>query len=301
MKNKIVTFGECMLELSQLNLSDYRLAYGGDTLNAAVYMARAGADVRYLTALGTDQYSDYLLDCWRREGVDTSLVTRFEGKVPGLYVINTDDHGERSFEYWRSAAPVKDLIQLKPELFAEMGDVDMFYLSGITLSLFGEYDRAKIYNFLREFRAGGGLVAFDTNYRAKGWESSSRAREAITALLSMVDIALPSLDDEQALFGFSNLDECVAHYRQLGVNEVVIKDGKNGCYSLIAGELSHHPLKTVVKPVDTTSAGDSFNGAYLAAKSMGKSVTDAIAAGQACAAYVIQQPGAIVARENIKH
>lgn len=300
MKNKIVTFGECMLELSQLNGQDYRLAYGGDTLNSAVYMARAGADVSFLTALGTDKYSDYLIDNWRQEGVGTELVSRFDGKVPGLYIINTDDVGERSFEYWRQAAPVKDLIKLKPEALTALAGVDIFYLSGITLSLFDADDRRVIVDFLTAHRTRGGLVAFDTNYRAKGWESPAHARDAITAILAQVDIALPSFDDEQELFGFASVDACVAHYRQLGVNEVVIKDGKNGCYTLIDGELSHHALEIVVKPIDTTSAGDSFNGAYIAAKSLGKSVAESIADGQACAAYVIQHPGAIVDRENIK-
>ncbi|WP_084005356.1 sugar kinase [Gilvimarinus polysaccharolyticus] len=301
MKNKIVTFGECMLELSQFGGQDYRLAYGGDTLNSAVYMARAGADVSFLTALGCDQYSDYLIGRWRQEGVGTELVRRFDGKVPGLYIIATDDNGERSFEYWRQAAPVKDLIKLKPEALTELADVAIFYLSGITLSLFDTADRRAILEFLTAHRARGGVVAFDTNYRAKGWQSPAQAQDAISTILAQVDIALPSFDDEQELFGFATIDACVEHYRQLGVNEVVIKDGKNGCYSLINGELSRHPLKTIVKPVDTTSAGDSFNGAYIAAKSLGKSVADSIVDGQACAAYVIQHPGAIVDRENIKH
>jgi 2-dehydro-3-deoxygluconokinase len=296
MKQKIITFGECMLELSQRAPQEFRLNYGGDTLNAAVYMARAGAEVSYLTALGTDQYSDYLLKNWRAEGVNTDLVARFEGTVPGLYIINTDETGERSFEYWRSAAPVRALIKRKPDVFAPLFDFGVFYLSGITLSLFDAADRAIILQFLTQFREAGGLVAFDTNYRAKNWESPSVAREAITAILAQVDIALPSLDDEQELFGFSSLDACAEHYRTLGVAEVIIKNGKNGCSALLNGALTHHPLTQVVQPVDTTSAGDSFNGAYIAAKAMGKSVTEAIAEGQACSAYVIQQPGAIVPR-----
>lgn len=296
MKQKIVTFGECMLELSQREPQEFRMGYGGDTLNAAVYMARAGAEVSYLTALGTDPYSDYLLANWRAEGVNTDLVARFEGTVPGLYIINTDETGERSFEYWRSVAPVRSLLKRKPDVLTSLTGVDVFYLSGITLSLFDAADRAKILQFLTQFREAGGVVAFDTNYRAKNWASPSCAREAITAMLAQVDIALPSLDDEQELCGFNSLEECAEHYRSLGVAEVIIKNGKNGCSALLDGTLTHHPLTKVVQPVDTTSAGDSFNGAYIAAKAMGKSVPQAIAEGQACSAYVIQHPGAIVAK-----
>ncbi|WP_083915315.1 sugar kinase [Gilvimarinus chinensis] len=297
MKNKIAAFGECMLELTKTVNQSYHLGYGGDTLNSAVYMARAGADVTYYTALGDDAYSDYLLDAWRSEGVNTNLVLRCEGKVPGLYIINTDDEGERSFEYWRDNAPVRSIIKDHPDTLASLFEFDYLYLSGITLSLFDDSDRALLADFVKRFRERGGVVAFDTNYRAKGWCSNSKAKTVISSFLKLVDIALPSLDDEKELYGHQTLEDCLDHYRKLGVKEVIIKDGKNGCFALIDGELSHYPLTKVVSPVDTTSAGDSFNGAYLAAKADNCTIAQAITLGQECAAHVIQHPGAIVARK----
>ncbi|MBU2886709.1 sugar kinase [Gilvimarinus agarilyticus] len=297
MKSKIVAFGECMLELSQTGSQDYRLAYGGDTLNSAVYMARAGADVSYFTALGDDTYSEYLINAWRSEGINTDLVLRYQGEVPGLYIIDTDDEGERSFEYWRSSAPVRAIIKRSPDALNGLYEFNYLYLSGITLSLFDGLDRAVITEFVREFRNRGGVVAFDTNYRAKGWRSKQQAQEVISTFLTLVDIALPSLDDDKELFELEGVEACAAKYRNLGVGEVIIKDGKSGCYALIGNELHHHPLTNIVRPVDTTSAGDSFNGAYLAARSKNASVAQAIRHGQECATVVIQHPGAIIDRK----
>src|SRR3984957_16384645 len=90
------------------------LAYGGDTLNTAVYLARLNPPARlavdYVTALGDDPYSDAMIEMWRREGVGTGNVARLQGKLPGLYLIRVDDKGERRFFYYRSVAAARELF-----------------------------------------------------------------------------------------------------------------------------------------------------------------------------------------------
>ena len=65
--------GEAMLELSQ-DGSGWRLAYGGDTLNTAIHLARGGIDTAYLTALGTDPFSDDLRARWAAEGLEAPFI-----------------------------------------------------------------------------------------------------------------------------------------------------------------------------------------------------------------------------------
>src|SRR5258708_15260246 len=92
---KVACIGECMVELKQAGHGLFSRGYGGDTLNTAVYLARLGAGVDYITALGDDPLSDEMIAGWTAEGVGTGQVLRLRGKLPGLYMIETDASGER--------------------------------------------------------------------------------------------------------------------------------------------------------------------------------------------------------------
>ena len=113
MPQRIASIGECMIELSHGGKNNLSLAYGGDTLNTAVYLKRVAGEalaVDYVTALGKDPWSETMLHSWRCEGVGTDLVTTLDGRLPGLYMIRVDDKGERRFYYWRSAAAARQLF-----------------------------------------------------------------------------------------------------------------------------------------------------------------------------------------------
>ena len=134
-KPRLVAVGEVMIELTRAADCRYRFAFGGDTFNTAVYLARGGIDVDYATALGDDPYSEALLALAVAEGIGTDLIIRVPGRVPGLYMVETDDRGERSFCYWRDTSPARELFEL-----AEWGRIaerlltaQMIYFSGITL------------------------------------------------------------------------------------------------------------------------------------------------------------------------
>ena len=111
-RQRIVAIGEVMVELARHNDGRYGLGFGGDTFNTAVYLARAGVPVAYATALGDDPYSDGVLALAAAEGVASDLVIRVPGRMPGLYLIETDSSGERHFHYWRDASPARDMFEL---------------------------------------------------------------------------------------------------------------------------------------------------------------------------------------------
>ena len=106
---KVACIGECMIELRQAERGLYSRGYGGDTLNTAVYLARLGVAVDYMTALGDDSLSDEMVAAWSAEGVGTSRVARLPGKLPGIYLIRTDEKGERRFFHWRDSAAARSL------------------------------------------------------------------------------------------------------------------------------------------------------------------------------------------------
>ena len=118
---RFASIGECMLELSTLGDDNYSMAYGGDTLNTAVYLARLGVEVDYVTALGDDPLSERMVEAWQAEGVGTRLVLQVPGRLPGLYLIRRDARGERSFYYWRDQAPARELFALPETPFDHRG------------------------------------------------------------------------------------------------------------------------------------------------------------------------------------
>lgn len=284
-----------MIELRSSGGHSFAVGFGGDTLNTAVYLSRLGVPVDYVTQLGDDIYSNDMLAQWQKEGVGVSLVTQLAGRLPGLYTINNDEQGERFFTYWRKESPARELFDGNPaELFDKLNDFDYLYITGISLSLYVDIALQSLFGFLDSYRERGGQVVFDVNYRPANWRSQGEAQSVVTQMLSRVDIALPSFEDEQALFGFATTNDCLNHYQAHGVDSVVLKDGLRGCTLLEDGQRLHHPVTHKVKPVDTTAAGDSFNGGYLSALVNGKDSSEAVAKGQACAGLVIQYPGAII-------
>ncbi len=199
-----VSVGEVMVELARGPDGRFALGYGGDTFNTAVYLARLGVDTAYATALGEDRYSDGIIARAADEGVSTELVLREPGRVPGLYLIETDKKGERTFHYWRDTSPARELFELPGwERVAEaIVTADLVYFSGITLSLYSNAGIGRLLATLEYARQRGAKVAFDSNYRPRGWKSDeARARAVFAEALTRVDIALPTFEDEARLWG----------------------------------------------------------------------------------------------------
>ena len=299
---KIAVLGECMIELSSQGEALKR-GFGGDTLNTAVYIARqVEADrltVEYVTALGQDNFSGEMLAAWQQEGVQTHLVQRLENRLPGLYIIETDAHGERTFSYWRNEAAARFWLQ-SPQAEAicqQLTRFDYLYLSGISLAILSAEDRQRLMALLAACRANGGRVIFDNNYRPRLWSSREAAQQAYQAMLNSTDIAFLTLDDEIALWGDAPPEQVIARTRAAGVSEIVIKRGAEPC--LVA--LDHEPLLEVPairlekeKIIDTTAAGDSFSAGYLAVRLCGGSAQQAAQRGHLTASTVIQHRGAII-------
>ena len=298
---RIALIGECMIELQQRADGSLQQSFGGDTLNTAVYLSRAIGDkaqVDYVTALGDDSFSDAMCLSWSSEGIGLDLVQRLPGRLPGLYCIQTDANGERRFLYWRNEAAVRDCFTTAAAepILAALPDYDVLYFSGITLAVLGAKGRERLIQTLIDARERDARIVFDNNYRPRLWASVAEARAAYRSVLPHIDLALLTVEDEQALFGFSGCDAVFEAYAQIGTPEVVLKRGAEACLIRCDGEAFAVPAQKVEKVVDTTAAGDSFSAAYLASRLLGGSPEDAAEAGHRLASQVIQVPGALIPR-----
>jgi 2-dehydro-3-deoxygluconokinase len=291
----IVSVGECMVELARRGDGAFDMRVGGDTFNTAIYLARLGAPVSYMTAIGDDPYSARILDAARAEGVGTDHIRIVNGRMPGLYLIETEA-GERSFWYWRERSPARELFEL-PEadrLAGALADAGIIYLSGITLSLYSAAGLDLLEDALVRARQNGALVVMDGNYRPAGWQhDADRARRTYARFWRHTDIALPSFDDEQALWGDTTPEETLKRLTDAGTSEVCLKRAAEGAIVLADGIAQSVSPETVKTPVDSTAAGDSFSAAYLWARGKGKPAATAAQYGNRFAAIVIQHPGAI--------
>lgn len=295
---RIVLIGEAMLELSRKQVGGWNMGYGGDTLNTAVHLARAGHNVAYLTAMGTDPFSDDLVEeeC-RGEGLDTSLILRHPTRGPGLYAITTDETGERSFTYWRDTSAAREMFALPgtADALAKAEQADLLVYSLITLAILPPEAREQLFDLCRRVRAGGGKVAFDGNYRPRLWGSAEEARAARDTAIACADIGLPTLEDERLLSGELNADAVGKHWRALGCPETVVKLGPEGA---LLPDDNIIPPPEVLQPFDTSGAGDAFNGGYLASRMDGASVEDAVMAGHRLAGWCVMRAGAIPANDS---
>ncbi|MEL6784434.1 MAG: sugar kinase [Pseudomonadota bacterium] len=281
----LLCIGEVMGEIRR-DGRGFAVGYAGDTFNTAYYARKAGADleVSYCTRIGRDPLSDGLLAWMRQNTLCARHIQQDETRNLGLYAVATDESGERSFSYWRDQSAARHMFGDSEKLPAAR----CIYLSGITLAILPPAARQRL---MEELASSDALIAFDSNYRPSLWENVQTAREIMSAVWGMAHIALPSMDDEVALFENKTEEEVIDRFRKKQWTACAIKRGDRGPVSLTAPVVDFPAAETVI---DTTAAGDSFNGGYLAAFLAGKSEAQCLQAGHELARRVVAHSGAIV-------
>jgi 2-dehydro-3-deoxygluconokinase len=298
-KSPVVAVGEVLIELARGGDGRFALGYGGDTFNTAVYLARAGLDVGFASALGDDPYSDAVLAFAAAEGISLGLVLRIPGRLPGLSMIDQDAAGGRRRHDWHGSAPARNLFELPDWSRVAEGllTAKLIYFSGITLSLYYSTGLGRFLAVIEMARQNGAKIAFDGNFRPRGWKGDlTRTRTVFMEALKRCDIAMPTYDDEAVLWGDPSPEATVERLQAFGIAEIVVKNGPNSALVAAAGSSEFIPVPEVVVPVDTLAAGDSFNAAYIAARLAGDGPHVAAAAAHRLAGQVIRHPGAIMPR-----
>ncbi|TGQ69391.1 MAG: sugar kinase [Mesorhizobium sp.] len=296
----IASIGECMLELSGQTGPNWRMGFAGDTFNTlwALHALSGDRPATYVSAFGDDPFSRDQIGFFAQNGVGIGSSPVIPGARPGLYAI-TLTGAERSFTYWRGDAAARQLASDPTALSKSLENQALVYFSGITLAILDAAARGTLLTAVAKARAAGSTIAFDPNYRPRLWRNREEAQAAIVEALAVTDIALPTFPDEQMLFG----DEApLATAARLGrlVGEVVVKNGEAPALIAENGSVQEVPAIHVATPVDTTGAGDSFNGGYLAARLAGFGPADAARRAHRVAAGVVQVRGALAPFETLR-
>lgn len=299
---KILSIGEAMVELSQAGQDGlWKLGIAGDTLNTAWYLRQLLSEdfhIGYFTRIGTGEFSQKMIEFLEAEGIGTRHVERDPTREIGLYSISLKD-GERSFSYWRNNSAAKRLADDPEALTSALSGVDLAYLSGITLAILPQDGRRSLIDALKEARRAGTQVVFDPNLRPRLWPDIDTMCDRVEAAAAVSDLILPSFDDEREYFGDTDSAQTIKRYLSRGAGQVIVKAGGDAMrFGGSQGEGVIEDLERE-KPVDTTSAGDSFNAGYLAARLTGADPEGAIRAGHALSRQVIRHRGALV-REAVE-
>jgi len=298
----IVSIGECMLELSGRGGEDWRMGFAGDTLNtlwALRALAGPKRPVNYISAFGDDPFSRDQIAFFRDNGIGIGNSPIIPGARPGLYAI-TLTGAERSFTYWRGDSAARQLASDPARLAKSLQSQSLVYFSGITLAILEDEPRNVLINAIGKARQAGSLIAFDANYRPRLWKSPEAAQRAINEALRVADIALPTFPDEKALYGDKASEATADRISAAGVREIVVKNGEAPALVRFEGYTESVPAVHVSQPVDTTGAGDSFNGSYLAARLVGLPPVEATKKAHAVAAAVVQVRGALAPFETLE-
>jgi 2-dehydro-3-deoxygluconokinase len=289
-----VAVGEAMVELAPVGAGQYRRGFAGDTFNTAWHMTQAlkgRASVGFATRVGQDRISEAFVAEMAADGLDVSGIGRDPVRTMGLYLIELDGV-ERSFHYWRDTAAARGLAADASVLQRAFAGAGLIHLSGITLAILPAADRETLFSALLTARAGGARVSFDPNIRPRLWASMDEVRQVIPRALALTDIAVPSFDDEGAVWGDANPNATIARFAAAGVSEVAVKDGAGPVTVLSDGAVKTFATPPVQGIVDTTGAGDGFNAGYLSARLVGQTPDMAVATGQRFSAQVIRHFGA---------
>lgn len=297
---RVVSVGECMVELSGAGKGLWRQGFAGDAFNTAWYLRALlpkDGRVDYLTCVGQDAISAAMLAFIEAAGIGTSCIKRHPTRAPGLYMIDLKD-GERSFTYWRDSSAARCLADDPVHLAGCFADADLIYFSGITLAILAPDRRQTL---LEALAAAPGRVAFDSNMRLRLWADQAEMCDWIMRGAAVADIALPSFDEEAQYFGDKTPRQTAERYLKAGVAEILVKNGGSDMLGhSAAGDWLDLPCGARLAPVDTTGAGDSFNGGYLSARLAGLDMAAAVERGHATASRVIMRPGALIPAEALR-
>lgn len=302
----ILFFGEIMIEFSCSVNKTYIKDFAGDTYNCCWYFNKISKhafenslQIQYLTKLGGDRFSQKALQEIASQNIEVKFIQMHENSTMGLYIIQTDELGDRSFDYWRKHSAARQMFSAKKDSLDHkaLKQADIIFFSGISIAILNEKNRKYLLSTLKEIKNNPShtIIIFDGNYRSRLWENHKTAQQWYRAFYEVVDLIMPSVEDEMLRCELTNKSDVIPNLMEEYRGEFIIKNGSEEVF--YGNHIANNKLSTpiVTDVVDTTSAGDSFNAQYIFSKYVEKLSTKlAIKKAQILAGKVIGKKGALI-------
>jgi ribokinase len=256
----------------------FSMAAGGKGANQAVAAARAGGKVAFIACVGRDLFGDKALEGLSRDGIDISCVVRHETAPSGVALIIVNDDGENSI----AVAPGANGNLLPSDLERFRSVIESASILVIQLEIPLESVKAAV-----EIASRNGVTVI---------LNPAPAAPVPPEILRRVDFLTPNEHETRVLTGIEVGDESTARsaaatLADQGVKTVIITMGSRGAY--VAGGVHEELVPGFsVRAVDTTGAGDVFNGSLAVALAEGSPLRDAVRFANAAAALSVTRLGA---------
>lgn len=295
-KIDIAIIGECLIELSAngslADTSTLNKYFGGDTVTTAVAVARLGGNVTYLTKVGNDGFSEFILSALKKENIDTSLI-KTNNEQNGMYIVSKTAEKKEVLYYKRKTAATKLSIDDIDE--ESIKKLKMVYSTGVVQSLSAS-SRELVRETFRMAKENDVMTAYDPNYTSC-FMNSDDTKEYFEEIIDFTDIIFLSLKNDAAqLYDFTSIDKVMNYFWDRGVKIVVIKSHiDNGYYTGYKGDISFTEFYNTQKAIDVTASGDVFNGGFLYALTNGYAPLDASRFASVVSGLQTQNYGAIQA------
>jgi 2-dehydro-3-deoxygluconokinase len=267
----------------------FQRSIGGDTMNTILAASRLGSKCGYITKLAEDQFGEYLLNRWKAENIDVSSVKRVADGFNGIYFISLSADGQREFIYYRTGSAASTITPLDLDI-DYIKSAKILHTSGISQAI-SKTSLQTVEQAIQMAKKKKVKVSFDPNYRPKLW-TKEQALRAYETVLPHVDIVVPD-ETYGMLINKSMPEEIMDYFTVFKIPIIALKLGAKG---VLLKERGHDPRQygvLDVKVMDTTGAGDAFNGGFLHGICQGYSVDDAAILGTITAGLKVMGRGAV--------
>lgn len=257
---------------------------GGSSANMAVGLARLGASVGMVSALGDDALSEFLIEFLQAEKVDTTHVQRVPGFLPSLCLTEVAPPDRFPQVFYRHDA-VDTMLRVTEDDLNYIAGRGMFITNGT--SLCASPSRESTYSALERARRAGRRVVFDVDYRAMSWPNPAAAGQAVRLALPFIDVLIGNQPELRLVAGEDDLERATEVLRER-VPLLVSKLGEQGT-RVWQGKDSVFLPPYNVEVVSTIGAGDGFASGFLYGLLMDRPIAECLHYGNAAAAVVVSR------------
>lgn len=258
--------------------SGFKLGPGGKGSNQAVAAARAGGDTAFLSKLGVDAFADMAMQTWQEAGVHPAITRDPSSYTGAAYIFVEESTGNNAIIVAPGAAATISAADMDAN--AELIGSAKIFVTQLEQPL----EAAK--RALEIAKAGGATTILNP----------APAQTLDRSVFELCDYLTPNESETEILTGMpvTNVDEAraaAARLLEMGARTAIITLGENGALFHSAEESVLVPAFRVGTVVETTGAGDAFNGGFAAALSRGMSPLEAVRFGSAVAGISVTRPG----------
>lgn len=292
---KVLLFGEAMglfIAQEQGSLEEiinFKKSVAGAELNVAIGLKRLGHDVMYISKVGEDFLGNYIKKYMEKENIYTSYIKFDKYKKTGLMFKSKVENGDPKTEYYRKNSAFSN-IELNDLDNIDFKEIDILHLTGIPLAI-SENCRKIVYYLINKAKENKVYITFDPNLRIDLWKNTETMISIINDIAKECDLILPGINEGKILTGRDSIEEIFKFYEELGVKEIVIKDGKEGAYIKIKNNCFYEKGFNVKEVIDTVGAGDGFAIGIISSKLEGLDEKSCLIRANAIGAMQVQVVG----------